>query len=76
MATVVGDRPTAARALARFEEVASDDGMLPETYDPSTGAWTARHWFAWPGALVGVLHRTLDDGVGPWAPAHRRGICL
>lgn len=67
VATLVGDPTALTRVLARLELVASDDGMLPETYDPATGAWLARHWFAWPGALVGVLHRTVRDGVGPWA---------
>jgi hypothetical protein len=40
--------------------------MLPETYDPTTCAWLARHWFAWPGALVGVLHQTVHHNAGPW----------
>jgi hypothetical protein len=31
--------------------------MLPETYDSDTGAWRARHWFAWPGALLALLLR-------------------
>ena len=45
----------AERALDRLTGVASADGLLPETYDPATGAWTARHWFAWPAAAVGAL---------------------
>jgi uncharacterized protein len=63
---LVGDDAAAARVLAKWELVASADGMLPEAYDPSTGEWTARHWFAWPAALVGLLHRTLHDRTGPW----------
>jgi uncharacterized protein len=67
VATLTGDRAAARRVLTRLDHVASDDGMLPETYDPTTGAWLARHWFAWPGALVGALHLTVRDGIGPWA---------
>jgi uncharacterized protein len=66
VAQLIGNDATAARVLAKWDLMASDDGMLPEAYDPSTGEWTARHWFAWPGALVGLLHRTLHDRTGPW----------
>lgn len=51
----LGDAAGAERALARLTEVASSDGMLPEAYDSDTGEWRARHWFAWPGALLGSL---------------------
>ncbi|HEY7206748.1 MAG TPA: glycoside hydrolase family 125 protein [Gaiellaceae bacterium] len=51
----LGDREAAARALTRLESVASSDGMLPEAYDSDSGEWLARHWFAWPGALLGAL---------------------
>jgi hypothetical protein len=54
-AGATGDRERAGRALDRLTGVASSDGLLPEAYDPRTGAWTARHWFAWPAALVGAL---------------------
>jgi meiotically up-regulated gene 157 (Mug157) protein len=50
------DQPDRAeRALERLTKVASSDGLLPEAYDPATGRWTARHWFAWPAAVVGAL---------------------
>ncbi len=54
--------------LARITRVVSADGMLPETYDAQTGDWLARHWFAWPGSLIGLLHATFD-GRGPWVTA-------
>jgi hypothetical protein len=54
-ASAVGDLARAERALDRLTCVAARDGLLPEAYDPKTGAWTARHWFAWPAALVGAL---------------------
>ncbi len=66
VAMSTGDHDTADRVTRRIGLVASDDGMLPETYDPATGAWLARHWFAWPGALVGVLHQTVHRRTGPW----------
>jgi hypothetical protein len=53
-------QPAAARhALERLVYVASEDGMLPEAYDSETGEWRGRHWFAWPGALLGALLRVL-----------------
>lgn len=54
--------------VSRITQVASEDGMLPETYDARTGDWLARHWFAWPGSLVGLLHATFADRRGPWVP--------
>ena len=60
------DHDTAKRVTRRLGLVAGDDGMLPEAYDPRSGAWLARHWFAWPGSLVGLLHRTIDHSTGPW----------
>lgn len=66
VAQTTGDAAAAARVHARLQLVTSDDGMLPETYDPDTGEWLARHWFAWPGSLLGLLHRTIRDGTGPW----------
>ena len=35
--------------------VAAPDGLLPETYDSDTGTWLARHWFAWPSAVLAAL---------------------
>jgi hypothetical protein len=66
VAMSISDNDTAERVALRIGHVASDDGMLPETYDPTTGAWLARHWFAWPGALVGLLHQTVHHHAGPW----------
>jgi hypothetical protein len=54
-ATALGESAAARGALERLARVASEDGMLPETYDSNTGEWRARHWFAWPGALLGTL---------------------
>lgn len=72
VAMTTGDQQSADRVLDRLRLVAGDDGMLPETYDPETGDWMARHWFAWPGALIGVLDRTLRTGGGPWlSDVHR-----
>jgi hypothetical protein len=51
----LGDHDAAERSLARLASVSSADGMLPEAYDSNTGEWLARHWFAWPGALLGAL---------------------
>lgn len=59
-AAQLGDREAADRALRRLDSVAAADGLLPEAYDPQTGAWRARPWFAWPGALLGALARTVD----------------
>ena len=42
-------------ALQRLTEVAFTDGMLPEAYDPDGSGDVVRHWFAWPGAALGVL---------------------
>lgn len=67
LARLGGDREREAAVLARLAEVAAADGMLPETYDAHTGAWLSRHWFAWPAALTGSLHRAIDHGAGPWA---------
>lgn len=55
VARLLDDQSGAERAAARLAAVASDDGLLPEAYDPATGEWRARHWFAWPGALLGAL---------------------
>jgi hypothetical protein len=54
-ASLLGDGGRAERALGRLLAVAAPDGLLPETYDPDTGAWLARHWFAWPSAALAAL---------------------
>jgi len=66
VAVAEGDRSRADAVVARITQVASADGMLPETYDAATGDWLARHWFAWPGSLVGLLHATIVSERGPW----------
>lgn len=71
-AMVTGDVESAGRVLDRLRFVVSDDGMLPETYHPDTGGWMARPWFAWPGALLGVLDRSLRARAGPWATEANR----
>jgi ABC-type glycerol-3-phosphate transport system substrate-binding protein len=45
----------AERALGRLLAVAAPDGLLPKTYVSGTGAWMARHWFAWPAAILTAL---------------------
>jgi hypothetical protein len=59
-ASVWGDHGRAEAALDRLVGVSADDGLLPETYDPETGEWRARHWFAWPAAVVGALEPFRD----------------
>jgi meiotically up-regulated gene 157 (Mug157) protein len=61
-ASLRGDVAAAAAALERLCDVALNDGMLPEAYDPTTGRILARHWFAWPGALLAAL--LILDGRG------------
>jgi hypothetical protein len=60
-ASLLGDRGRAERALERLLTVAAPDGLLPETYDPATGRWLARPWFAWPSAALAAL------ALGAWA---------
>jgi meiotically up-regulated gene 157 (Mug157) protein len=58
---IVGDVDEADAAIARLEQVAFADGMLPEAYGADDDT-RIRHWFAWPGAALAAL-RTLDrDG--------------
>jgi len=58
---IVGDVDEAGAAIARLEQVAFADGMLPEAYGADDDT-RIRHWFAWPGAALAAL-RTLDrDG--------------
>ena len=70
VAVADGDEARAAIICERIAAVASADGMLPETYQTGTGEWLARHWFAWPGSLVGLLNATFHGDRGPWAAAH------
>jgi hypothetical protein len=55
VAIVCGETTRCDAVLDRLDRVAGVDGLLPETYDPHTAEWVARHWFAWPGAAVGML---------------------
>jgi meiotically up-regulated gene 157 (Mug157) protein len=51
-----GDAAAAAATLARLEDAAFDDGMLPESIVRDGGAAVpVRHWFAWPGAAFAAL---------------------
>jgi hypothetical protein len=54
-ASLLGDTDRADDVLGRLLAVAAPDGLLPETYDSDTGAWQARHWFAWPSAVLAAL---------------------
>jgi hypothetical protein len=67
----MGDPVVAGEAMARLEEVAFADGMLPEAYGTDDGV-RIRHWFAWPGAALAAL-RLLDrdDRLGPMLVAAR-----
>ncbi len=57
----IDDSVGAARALARLDEVAFADGMLPEAYG-ADGGEPVRHWFAWPGAALAALRLLAADG--------------
>jgi hypothetical protein len=62
-ARLLRDSVGAAAALARLEEVAFADGMLPEAYSPErSDDWRVRHWFAWPGAALAALRILDGDG--------------
>ena len=52
---LMGERETSDAALARLVAAAFSDGMLPEAYDPDGSGSAVRHWFAWPGAILGWL---------------------
>lgn len=56
VALATSDRSGLDAVVCRLAAVASVDGLLPETYDPDSGRWLARHWFAWPAAVIGCLH--------------------
>ena len=66
VAVAKGDRARVDAVINRIGNVASADGMLPETYRADSSEWLARHWFAWPGSLVGLLNATFHHGRGPW----------
>lgn len=52
VARAIGDAAGAARALDRLRRSAFPDGMLPEALPDGQ---PVRHWFAWPGAVIGAL---------------------
>jgi uncharacterized protein len=55
VASLLGETGRAAEVLGRLLAVAAPDGLLPETYDADSGAWRARHWFAWPSAALAAF---------------------
>lgn len=65
VALATGDRTRHREVVRRLSSVVSIDGMLPEAYDPEAGRWHGRHWFAWPGAVIGALHHTRGVPRGP-----------
>lgn len=71
VAWTLGDESRAAAVLDRLSRVHNVDGLLPETYDPDTGHWIARHWFAWPAAVLGVLHLGRPDQRSTNPPSDR-----
>lgn len=60
-AHATGDEARATAVLDRLDLVAEVDGLLPETYREDTGGWLARHWFAWPAAVMGLLHLDINN---------------
>ena len=67
VASLLGETGRAGRVLERLLAVAAPDGLLPEAYDSDTGAWLARHWFAWPSAVLAAL------ALGAGGPAFEEG---
>ena len=61
VASLLGETGHAGRVLERLLAVAAPDGLLPETYDSDTGTWLARHWFAWPSAVLAALALGVAD---------------
>jgi hypothetical protein len=51
----MGEALAAEAVLERLVSVAFSDGMLPEAYDPGGSGAVVRHWYALPGAVLGVL---------------------
>jgi uncharacterized protein len=63
VASLLGETGRAGRVLERLLAVAAPDGLLPEAYDSDTGSWLARHWFAWPSAVLAALALGAADRV-------------
>ncbi|MGT2462852.1 glycoside hydrolase family 125 protein [Sinomonas atrocyanea] len=59
-ARAIGDDEREQHVLGVLEELASEDGMLPETADPASGQWLSRHWFGWPGAALACVLTSID----------------
>ncbi len=55
VARSVGDTARVRRAWRRLRDVAFDDQLLCESYDPDAGRPRTRVWFAWPGAAAAAL---------------------
>ena len=57
VARLDGDEAMAQAALERLQADAFADGMLPESLGAGDGSAEGpiRHWFAWPGAVLGAL---------------------
>jgi hypothetical protein len=68
-ASLLGEPERAGRVLRRVGRVVAPDGMLPESYDPHTARWRARHWFAWPGAAFGAVTAVAAGALDLAAPA-------
>ncbi|UXY17634.1 glycoside hydrolase family 125 protein [Streptomyces cynarae] len=62
VALTTADATRARLVLERIGLVAGADGLLPETYHADSGRWLARHWFAWPAAVFGILHFGITGG--------------
>lgn len=62
VARTMADTARAKAVLERIGHVAGVDGLLPETYHAGSGQWLARHWFAWPAAVFGILHFGITSG--------------
>ncbi|MDT0469972.1 glycoside hydrolase family 125 protein [Streptomyces gibsoniae] len=62
VALTMSDTTRARAVLERIGRVAGADGLLPETYHADSGQWLARHWFAWPAAVFGILHFGITGG--------------
>jgi meiotically up-regulated gene 157 (Mug157) protein len=71
-ASLLGEPARVRQVLQRVDRVASPDGMLPESYDPHTAEWRARHWFAWPGAAFGVIAAVAGGTLALAAPGTGR----
>jgi uncharacterized protein len=65
VASLLGEPDRAEAVLGRLLAVAAPDGLLPESYHADTGAWRARHWFAWPSAALAAFALGAAGKAGP-----------